>query len=130
MLPVELDRAAAKVAEVVESERHANRPILRGMARQEINKISEKKDREIESLKAQLKQLKAKPSKKGNNNDTSKNFWNGGGLAQKNRAKNQSRAGTDGYKPASGKGSGKKPKGASKNKPAWKKASFKSGKCS
>ena len=125
---MELDRAAAKVVEAVDSERQADRPLLRGMVCQEINKVSEKKDKEIESLKAHLKQLKAKPSKKGNNNNTSKNFWNGGGLAQKNRAKNQSRAGTDGYKPASGKGSGKKPKGASKNEPAGKKASSKSGK--
>lgn len=88
MLPVELDRAAAKVAEAVEGKRQPNRPILRGMVRQEVNKINEKKDREIKPPKAQLKQLKAKPSKKGNSNNTSKNFWNGGGLAQNNRAKN------------------------------------------
>ena len=103
MLPVELDQATAKVAEAVESERQADRPLLCDMVRREINKISEKQDKEIESLKAQLKQLKAKLSKKGNNNNTSKNFWNGGGLAQKNRAKTQSRAGTDGYKAASRK---------------------------
>ena len=128
MLPVELDRATAKVAKAVESERQADRSLLRDMVRQEINKVSEKKDKEIKSLKAQLKQLKVKPSKKGNNNNTSKNFRNGGGLSQKNRAKNQSRAGTEWYKPTSGKGSGNKPKGEFKNKPAGKKASSKSGK--
>ena len=80
ILPKELDQAAAKVAEVVENKCQADRPILRDIVRQEVNKTNKKKDREIKSLKAQLKQLKAKPSKKGGNN-TFKHFPNGGSLA-------------------------------------------------
>ena len=74
----------------------------------EDNKINKKKGREIESLRAQLKKLKGKPSKKGDTN--SKNFQDKVGLVQKNHTKNKSCAGTNGYKPISGKGSGKKSK--------------------
>ena len=105
------------MAEAVESKRQADGPILRGMVRQEVNKINEKKNREIKSLKAQLKQLKAKPSKKGNSNDTSNNFWSGGGLAQKNHAKTKDAPEPTGTSPSAEKALERSPEGYPKTNP-------------
>ena len=55
-----LEHSAEQIAEKVDRERNVTPTVLRGVIRAEVNKITAAHTREVESLKAQLKNMKGK----------------------------------------------------------------------